>query len=421
MVTGIALFETAKREGKRPPFDDSERNDSRRSIDTPLVVPLGIADSRLVSMQLHPGDTVSIDGEQQDARAMLRHVINTLACAPWLAEPIVIVSGFDAGDVIAPDSVMVAPTTSEAVVQARRVRGATERPVVVVTSGYCHELDQLAALGVIVISSLVPSGRNVSRVSRQPGTWRVTTSNESFQPYGVQSSEVSNLRETIRQMTTLEVDDSQEVVLDQPYRALIRVLGPVEVRTGDGSEITFRKSKAMELLCWLAFHRDRPTVAAARTALWEIDVKDATFHNVLSEVRRGLSVEGMTSGVSRVGKHRLRIDNGILSDGDVLRATLSSIDDVPPEIAIRRLSEVLRLVRALPFCSTDYAWADAEGITSTLVWQITRAVQRTIEFAQILGDDASAIAAAAAGLRMSPGDEDFRRLQHHVTSSMVST
>ena len=36
-------------------------------------------------------------------------------------------------------------------------------------------------------------------------------------------------------------------------------------------------------------HRDRSTRAGARTALWELDVRDATFANVVSEARRAMA------------------------------------------------------------------------------------------------------------------------------------
>lgn len=421
MVTGIAMFESANRERDRPEFDVHAMDEPKTPIDAPLVIPLGIADSRVISMQLQPGDTVSIDGEQHETRAVLRHVINTLACAPWIADPVVIVTGFDSNDLIVPGTVVLAATAREAVVRALEARKRGEHSVVVVTARHCTELNQLTQAGIIVISSLVQGAHNVSRVTRHPGTWSVSTTNESFQPYGVRTTEAANLRQAVQQMTTLEVNHSASIALDVPWDALIRVLGPVEVLHGSGSEITFRKSKAIELLCWLAFHRNRPTVAAARTALWEIDVKDATFHNVLSEVRRGLSSEGIANGVGRVGKQRLFIKEEIVSDADVLRATLSSIDDLHPEVAVHRLSDALSLVRALPFCAAEYAWADAEGITSTLVWQVTKAVQRTAELAQSLGDDAPIVRAAAAGLRMSPGDEAFLHLQQHVRFRLVST
>ena len=44
-----------------------------------------------------------------------------------------------------------------------------------------------------------------------------------------------------------------------------------------------------ELVAWLSLHRERSTRVGARTALWELDVRDATFANVVSEARRAMA------------------------------------------------------------------------------------------------------------------------------------
>ena len=74
-------------------------------------------------------------------------------------------------------------------------------------------------------------------------------------------------------------------------------------------------------------------------------------------------------------------------------------------------SSDLLTVRGLPFSSAGYAWADAEGITSTLVWRITRAVELVASVAVAEGNRTALLEAISAGLRMSPGDEDFLALQ----------
>jgi two-component SAPR family response regulator len=193
----------------------------------------------------------------------------------------------------------------------------------------------------------------------------------------------------------------------------LRVLGPVEPINRDHSEVVFRKAKSIELLCWLAFHRDRPTIAGARTALWEIDVRDATFHNVLSELRRGLASTGINNAVGRKTKHRLYLDEQIITDGDLLRAVLHSSERRAATVAVSELCGVLQMVRGLPFAAANYAWADAEGITSTLYWLVTRSIERVAALVETDRDKSALFEAAAAGLRMSPGDEAFTRLQSH--------
>ena len=65
------------------------------------------------------------------------------------------------------------------------------------------------------------------------------------------------------------------------------LLGGVEITDDQGTPGKFERSKTVELIAWLATHRDRATRTGARTALWELDVRDATFANVVSEARRG--------------------------------------------------------------------------------------------------------------------------------------
>ena len=80
-------------------------------------------------------------------------------------------------------------------------------------------------------------------------------------------------------------------------------------------------------------------------------------------------------------------------------------------------SDALMLVRALPFADCSYAWADAEGITSTVVWLVTRAIELSVEVAKSRGDDATVLDATAAGLRMLPNDDYFLALQRSVVVS----
>ena len=80
--------------------------------------------------------------------------------------------------------------------------------------------------------------------------------------------------------------------------------------------------------------------------------------------------------------------------------------------AIQKLRGMLSGVEGLPFSSVGYAWADAEGITSTLVWRVTRSVELVARFAAAHGDRTMLLDSVAAGLRMSPGDEHFLALQN---------
>ncbi len=111
--------------------------------------------------------------------------------------------------------------------------------------------------------------------------------------------------------------------------------------------------------------------------------------------------------------------NGRSSDVDVLRHSLLVADESPSPAAIAELVDVLMFVRGLPFSGRSYAWAAAEGITSTVVWLVTRAIELAVEVAKSHGDDATVLDATAAGLRMLPNDEYFLGLQRSAMGSRL--
>jgi len=411
LATGIALFERAKQ------ADDALVRPT--ASHAPVVIPLGVAGERLISLTLRVGECVSIDATADHTGAVLRHVLNTVALAPWLCDPTIIVHGFSANEVIGPERIVIANTVSEACEQAivAKLRSTTAT-VILIAQSYHDDFDGLAEHGVMVVTSGVTSSSPVTRIVREANLWRISTTNECFQPYGVSLSEAEVLRQTVTALTTLVSDapSSSEQhhavpdMLGMPWHTMIRIFGPVQVMHHGGAELMFRKSKSVELLCWLAFHRDRPTVSMARTALWEIDVQDATFHNVLSELRHGLALGGLEDGAGRRNKQRLFLDDRVIADSDLLRRALIQTETMHPSESLSVLRDTLASVQGLPFASVNYSWADAEGITSTLVWLVTCAVERAAELASRCGDHTALLEVTAAGLRMSPGDEQFRSL-----------
>ncbi len=416
---GTAVFESAQRwsadAGGRTAVD--QLGDA-----TALLVPLGRSDTNLVHLTIAPGDKVSVEAPLDEVVVVLRHVINTVVLAPWLPTPHLVLCGFSAADVVGGERVVLAHSPSEAVAQALALRHRDPTQSVLVVSRFDDpEFGSLSDVGIAVITGCAMSSMPTTRVIREQRAWRITPHDDLFLPYGVTAEEAADFRAMIREMTVIELDDPTLTTIDVEYSALIRVLGPVEVVDNNHSEVQFRKSKSLELLCWLSLHRDRPTVSAARTALWEVDVEDATFHNVLSELRRGLNSHGITDAAWRATKQRLALDPLIFTDAELFRRVLLAIDDDESELstarALEELCGVLALVRGLPFAGEDYAWADAEGITSTFVWLVTRAVDTAAQLAKHLNDDAALLAAATAGLRMMPGDEHFSQLRDDSVSA----
>ena len=409
LSTAIALFETAQVNS------ETLTQGHQSSCTGNLVIPLGADHEQLVSLTVAPGETVSIDSNTSETNDVLRHIINTLALAPWNPPTSIIAHGFQRADAIVDRAIVYARDAEHAAREALEIRSRNRnRNVVIVTREFSDAFAELLSQGIMVISSLIPSGA-VHRVVRKPQFWEVGSTGQRFEPYGLSTDETATLNQAVQEMTQLTDSATYDVQGVAPWRAtsgtswhtMVRILGPVHAVRHDQQEVTFRKSKSLELLCWLALHRERPTVSGARTALWDVDVQDATFHNVLSEVRRGLSAAGLSNAAGRVNRQRLFLDRRIVTDGETLRIVLASTDEMEDRQSLAELRAALSLVNGLPFMTSNYVWADAEGFTSTLVWLTSSAVRRAAQCATKLGDREGMHDVAAAGLRLFPGEEEF--------------
>ena len=208
----------------------------------------------------------------------------------------------------------------------------------------------------------------------------------------------------------------------RPHEIVVGLLGGVEVHTRTGEAGSFQRSKTVELIAWLTTHRDRATRTGARTALWDLDVRDATFANVVSEARRALArlvppPDG-EEWVARTLTDQLPVHDLVVTDAELVEDRLAHARLQPPGQALETLRAAVELVRDLPFAGTSYLWPDAEGITSNLV---LLAISATAEFAAhalSLGDTDAVFWATGKGLRVLPGHEELiaLRMQAHARS-----
>ena len=183
---------------------------------------------------------------------------------------------------------------------------------------------------------------------------------------------------------------------------MVRLLGPVEVVANDGTAVGFERSKTRELVAWLATHRRRSTRSAARTALWELDVRDATFANVVSEARRSLArLVEPPSGEEWVGRTMtddLPLHDLVCADVDIVEHALDVARLQPPAQAIATLSPAVDLISGMPFEGTSYLWPDPEGITSNLVLLATSAAAELAAHCLSVGDINGVFHATGRGL-----------------------
>jgi two-component SAPR family response regulator len=205
----------------------------------------------------------------------------------------------------------------------------------------------------------------------------------------------------------------------RPHEIVVGLIGAVEVHARSGEAGHFERSKTVELIAWLATHRDRATRTGARTALWDLDVRDATFANVVSEARRALArlvppPEG-EEWVARTLTEQLPIHDLVVTDADLVEERLAHARVQPPSQAIETLRPAVELVRDMPFAGTSYLWPDAEGITSNLVLLAIGATAEFAAHALSLGDTDAVFWATGKGLRVLPGHEELiaLRMQAH--------
>jgi len=220
---------------------------------------------------------------------------------------------------------------------------------------------------------------------------------------------------TVVKVLTEAVDRLDKAVVRKSESPLfiVRLYGYPEVESRDGLRAAFRKKRALELLVWLSLNRDRPRRSAARTALWQIDVSDATFSTVVSDMRRGLS--DLDSSVNRAEflpttySDELLLSNRITTDFDLLRESLVLFRENHSNH--RLLADQLAEIRDVPFSGTSYEWADLDGTTTRLIITAMQASQELAEFAKSIGDVDLMTVAVSAGLRVMPGCEELLQIQ----------
>lgn len=222
--------------------------------------------------------------------------------------------------------------------------------------------------------------------------------------------------DAVNRVARPDVDRTPPVLME--WSALLRVYGTPRVETSTGTEIKYHKSRALELTAWLAFNRDRRSRSAARTAIWDIEISDATFSTVVSDLRRALSTidpdVSPTDWVPTTYTDEIIMSDRLITDADLLRDALE-LFRVEPSVDAH-LYEVLAMVRDVPFAGTRWSWADLDGTTTRLV---ILAVDASIEAARYAADsqrpDLLDIA-ATAGLRVMPGCPELVAIQQSYLS-----
>ena len=204
------------------------------------------------------------------------------------------------------------------------------------------------------------------------------------------------------------VDTGRDVTIPE-WDLLVTLVGPVGVVDRDGGATAFERAKSLELVAWLVTHREQASRGAARTALWEHEVRHATFANVVSDARRAMArhVDPPPDDewLRRTLTDELSLHPRVLADADVMRARLDASAALAGDDALAMLRPAVELVRGLPFAATSYLWPDPEGITSEFVVLATNVCRRHAELALEAGAADDVFWATGRGLAVLAGHE----------------
>ncbi|MGB8858632.1 MAG: hypothetical protein WCC60_05220, partial [Ilumatobacteraceae bacterium] len=393
---------------------------------------------------------------------ILRHIAASLAVSPFLEATRLFTVGLgDAGlgsanseaveslDAALDAAAMALGSTGHLAREARtfslRVAGhggeAWEPAVVVACAGAEPGDGSMVELGGEVLAATA-GGRGLAVVLDAPvegATWqlRVVDGHHLLEPLGlrVQPAGVSEHDVVAVAALLAEADAAPFVEFDTPvvwapshsgsecpssfaapaWSVMVRVLGQVHVASRDGVAVECERSKATELIVWLSQHRERPTRSAARTALWDLDVRDATFANVVSDARRALAraiapADG-EEWIARTLTEDLPVHREVVTDAELLALRAEHSRALPALDAIEVLRPGVELLTGMPFAGTGYLWTDAEGITSSLILLATGAAIELANHYLSLGDVDGVFWATGQGLKVLSGHEELIALR----------
>ncbi len=277
-------------------------------------------------------------------------------------------------------------------------------------------------IGVMIDRPLIGSGASLRAVDGcfvlEPLGLRVT-------PVGLSAADVSAVSSLLGATDQPLVSHHRDVLeptstaadefADRAHEIVVQLLGPVAVQSTSGQQVGFERSKAQELVVWLTQHRHRPTRASARTALWDLTVRDATFSNVVSDARRTMAkVVAPPEGQEWIGRtmnEDLPLHDLVVSDVELLADRVVAARGCQPPAAITILRPGVALIQGMPFAGTSYLWPDAEGITSSLVLLATSAAGELAAHYLTVGDIDGVFWATGQGLKVLAGHEELIALR----------
>jgi two-component SAPR family response regulator len=380
-------------------------------------VPLGLAQGEIVLLTLSCGGTISVTADDGGrARRVLTHLAHSIILETIGTTTNVMACGFTDAELINVGHFSTVDSVENLVEHVLRLESSGPTIVCSADPLSMDVLNQLRELGCCIVTASIDLATDVALVHTEHG-WTVHPTEQLISLYGISLDEsiaVSKLVDEVSRPANVPAVVGYSTT-SLEWKVLVRILGPIEVMTRNGLPIRFEKSKSTELLAWLTTHRSRPSRSAARTALWEVNVQDATFTNVVSDIRRGLGKMVMLNGreewLARTLTDALPLHMSVTTDGELLDATIQRASSLDADTALVELRAALEYVRGLPFSGADYLWPDTEGITTQLTLTVMTSAAMAAELYLERGDTDGVFWATGRGLKVLPGHEELLALR----------
>ena len=389
----------------------------------PVLIPVGTTTAGEVWVNLQEVGVFGVHGQGEEAEVVWRGLSQSLALSPF-GEHVSLISVEEQGlrgrrEIVVADEV-------QACLIAERLH-SDDSPAVVLARHRLHH-NSLVAL----LHRQQPLNDEFG-VSNHHGRWYLHPTMTEIEPYRCTDQDLAVLDVLVPTSAMLSVppdpgDNQNSKVISEllpPHRFIASVLGVPHVRHVSGTKVSFERNRSEELVIWLALHSSQQRRSIARGEMWSIAIKDATFSNVTSDVRRSLTVvEQPQTNEDWLGvtlTDELPLHPLIESDVHLLALCFDHARRRPEYHGREVLEYGLRMVTGIPFQGSSYLWRDSTGLSSEYSMLVVRAALLLADMYSEAGDDAvqtwseGVYWATAQGLLAIPGHEDLviRRLELH--------
>jgi hypothetical protein len=400
------------------------------NVRIPVLVPVGVTRAGAVWLNLETAGAFFVDGRDAQADGVWDGLCQSLSLSP-LHTSVNLVSSID-NDLLGARQVV-----------ASDHRGAQRVADVL----HCPESPSVLLVDTSSTRVIRLPGANTSEsvecglVSRR-GSWYLLPMEHPILPIVCGERERTTISRLIGgHASSLRCPDplgSHNMIADRPERTIrlheavqsllvdvsfiVRVMGRPSVEHVEHGEVAFERSRSEELVSWLALHPERRRRSAARAEMWSTPVKDSTFSNITSDVRRTLTAfelppEG-EQWLSVTHNDDLPLHQRIVTDTSLLEKCFDHVRRYPEDGGKDVLMSALELVRGCPFDGSRYLWRDGTGLATDTAMLIVRAAILCAELALESGDSETVYRSTAKGLCAVPGHEGLVsiRMRQHAES-----